>query len=236
LTDDLDPTVLNLLSYGLYVVASKAQDMMNGLIVNTVIQVTAKPPRVAVSINKTNHTHDLISNSRMFSVSILDESTPMQFIGHFGFKSGRDVGKLADVTFIKGTDDCPIITEHALGFLEVLVTQQIDVGTHTLFVGDVVRGQRLREGTPLTYAYYHQVKGGKTPQKAATYIEPAAESSTTGLGAEQQPYRCEVCGWVYNPALGDPDGGVPPGTPFEDLPDDWVCPLCGARKDQFTPT
>jgi len=235
MTDDLDPSVFYLLSYGLYIVAAKNKGKMNGLIVNTVVQVTANPPRIAVSVNKENHTHDYIAESGMFSVSILGEATPMQFIGRFGFKSGRDVDKLDDVEVVKGTADCPIITDHALGFLEVRVTQQIDVGTHTVFVGDVVRGQRLRDGTPMTYAYYHQVKGGKTPKKAATYIEEIPEPISMGEKAAQRQYRCQVCGWVYNPALGDPDSGIPPGIPFDELPEDWVCPLCGARKDQFKP-
>ena len=227
--------MLYLLSYGLYLVAAKFKDKMNGLIVNTVVQVAANPPRVAVSVNKENLTHDYIAESRMFSVSILDESTPMPFIGRFGFQSGRDIDKLDELEVVKGTADCPIITEHALGFLEVKVSQQIDVGTHTLFVGDVVRGRRLREGIPLTYAYYHQVKGGKTPKKAATYIAAPSQLITPSRSVKRQQYRCEVCGWVYNPVFGDPDGEIPPGTPFEELPEDWRCPLCGARKDQFTP-
>ena len=227
--------MLYLLSYGLYIVAAKFQDKMNGLIVNTVVQVTANPPRIAVSVNKENLTHDYIAESGMFSVSILDEATPMPFIGRFGFRSGHDFDKLDELKVVKGTADCPIIIEHALGFLEVKVSQQVDVGTHTLFVGDVVRGQRLREGKPLTYAYYSKVKGGKTPKKAATYIEAPPQSTTPSPGVKLQQHRCEVCGWVYNPAFGDPDGGISPGTPFEELPEDWVCPLCGARKDQFRP-
>jgi flavin reductase (DIM6/NTAB) family NADH-FMN oxidoreductase RutF/rubredoxin len=227
--------VLYLLSYGLYIVAAKSQDKMNGLIVNTVFQVTANPPRVAVSINKENLTHDYIAESGIFSVSILDESTPMRFIGRFGFRSGREMDKLDDVKFLEGSDDCPVVIDHALAYLEVRVTHQVDVGTHTVFIGDVVRGQRLQEGSPLTYAYYHQVKGGKTSKRAATYIEPPRGAVTPRSKSQQQQYRCEVCGWIYNPAIGDSDGGIPPGTPFENLPDDWVCPLCGARKDQFTP-
>lgn len=235
MTSNLDLSVLNLLSYGLYIVASQSKGKMNGQIVNTVFQVTAFPPRVAVSINKENLTHEYISESRLFSVSILDEATPMQFIGLFGFRSGREVDKLHDVTHVKGNENCPIVTEHSLGIFEVKVTHQIDVGTHTLFVGDVIASRRLREGTPLTYEYYHQVKRGKTPKRAATYIESTKDISVSPTRDKLQHYRCEVCGWIYNPLVGDPDNGIPPGTPFEDLPDAWVCPLCGARKDQFKP-
>ncbi len=232
---ELDPKVFHLLSYGLFIVASKYAKKINGCIVNTVFQVTAFPPRIAVSVNKENLTHEYITKSGVFSVSILSEDTPMKFIGLFGFQSGREVDKLCDVKLIKGIEDCPVITENSLGILEAKVIDQFDVGTHTLFVGEVMHGKRLRDGTPLTYAYYQQVKQGKTPKRAATYTAPIAESPLKIKDSESQEYQCDVCGWVYNPAVGDPENGIPPGTPFEELPDDWTCPLCGASKSQFSP-
>ncbi|MFW9830807.1 MAG: rubredoxin [Candidatus Thorarchaeota archaeon] len=235
MSDELDLQVLRLISYGLYVVASKEGNRINGQIVNTVVQVTAEPPRVAVSINKGNLTHELIMKSGIFSVSILDERTPLKFIGQFGFKSGREVDKLLNVKHIKGIDECPIILDNALGYLEVKVTSHVDVGTHTLFVGDVIRGKILQEGTPLTYAYYYQVKQGKTPKSAATYIAPPALAKQDRDAEEGQRFQCEVCGWIYDPALGDSEQGIAPGTPFEEIPNDWVCPLCGAKKSQFKP-
>ncbi|MFX1561920.1 MAG: flavin reductase family protein [Promethearchaeota archaeon] len=176
---DLDTMVLRLITYGLYVVSSKLGEKVNGQIVNTVFQVTSEPPCIAVCINKQNLTHEYISKSRVFSVSILDEETPMTFIGLFGFKSGRDVDKLCDVAYQKGIDNCPIVTEHSLGILEVRVLNQLDVGTHTLFVGKIERGRILREGTPLTYAHYHQVKGGKAPKTAPTYIASTPKTAPT---------------------------------------------------------
>lgn len=206
---------------------------MNGQIVNTVFQVTATPPRIAVSVNKKNLTHEYIMNSGIFSISILDETTPLEFIGLFGFKSGRDVDKLCDVEVIKGVEDCPIVTANSLGIIEVNVTNRVDVGTHTLFIGDIVSAKKLREGTPLTYAYYHQVKRGMTPKTAATYIAPTPDIDKTTKIGKNQKYQCEICGWIYDPEIGDPEHGISAGTSFNELPDDWTCPLCGASKTQF---
>ena len=118
------------------------------------------PPRVAVIINKKNLTHELIVKSGLFAASILEESTPMIFLGPFGFKSGRDVDKLSKVAYKKGITGCPLITEHALSVLEAEVFDQIDLGTHTVFIGNVVSSEVLKEGVPLTYQYYHTVLKG----------------------------------------------------------------------------
>jgi len=231
--EELDMSVLNLLSYGLYIVAAKFGNQINGQIVNTVFQITAFPPRVAVSINKENLTHELIAKSGMFSVSILQQSTPLPFIGRFGFRSGREMDKLSDVKYLKGIGDCPIIVDNALAYIEVKVINQVDVDTHTIFIGEVRAAKILQEGTPLTYAYYHQVKGGKTSKRAATYIPPTpAQAPKSG---EAGKYRCDVCGWIYDPEKGDSEHGIAPGTLFEDIPDDWVCPVCGAGKNRFRP-
>jgi flavin reductase (DIM6/NTAB) family NADH-FMN oxidoreductase RutF/rubredoxin len=235
---ELDSQAFRLLSYGLDIVSSRWNDKADGQIVNTVIQVTAEPPRVAVSINKQNLTHELISKSGMFAVSILDEAAPLSFIGLFGFKSGRDVDKLSQVKCKAGIDKCPIVVEYTLAALQVKVRDHIDVGTHTLFVGDVVRAEVLQKGTPLTYAYYQQVKKGTAPRTAPTYIAPQAKQPPKAAKAPKaalRKYVCQVCGYIYDPATGDPERGIPPGTAFEDLPKDWTCPLCGAPKTKFAP-
>ncbi|MFO7554891.1 MAG: flavin reductase family protein [Desulfobacterales bacterium] len=165
----IDRSVFRDLSYGLYIVTSKDEDRMNGQIVNTVIQVTSEPPRIAVIINKNNYTHELILKSKVFSASVLDESAPMTFLGPFGFRSGRDFDKLSKVSFKEGITGCPLITEHALSVLEAEVINQVDLGTHTVFIGNVVRSEVLNEGTPLTYQYYHKVLKGKSPPNAPTF-------------------------------------------------------------------
>jgi len=142
---------------------------MNGQIVNTVIQVTSDPARVAVIINKKNLTHDFISRSRIFGVSVLDESTPMKFLGPFGFRSGRDINKFSEVQFKEGVTGCPLVTEHAVSLLEAEVFDQIDLGTHTIFVGNAVNTEVLRDGRPLTYQYYREFLKGKSPPNAPTY-------------------------------------------------------------------
>ena len=157
------------LSYGLYIVTSKDEGRLNGQVVNTVIQVTSEPPRVAVIINKKNLTHEFILNSKVFSASVLEESTPMIFLGPFGFRSGRDIDKLSKVDFKEGITGCPLISEHALSVLEAEVIDQIDLGTHTVFIGNVVSSEILKKGSPLTYQYYHQVLKGKSPPNAPTY-------------------------------------------------------------------
>ena len=157
------------LSYGLYIVASMDEGRLNGQVVNTVIQVTSEPPRVAVIINKKNLTHEFILNSKVFSASVLEESTPMIFLGPFGFRSGRDVDKFSKVDFKEGITGCPLISEHALSVLEAEVIDQIDLGTHTVFIGNVVSSEILKKGSPLTYQYYHQVLKGKSPPNAPTY-------------------------------------------------------------------
>jgi flavin reductase (DIM6/NTAB) family NADH-FMN oxidoreductase RutF/rubredoxin len=219
---------LHKLGYGLYVVGSKKGGKLNAQIANTVIQVTSEPPAIAVCINKQNLTHEFISESKVFTASILTQDTPLSFIGHFGFKSGREIDKLKDVNYKLGETKAPIVLDHSLAYLEARVINHVDVGTHTIFIGEVVGADVLGEGEPMTYAYYHQVKRGTTPKTAPSYIEERKEKVS-----KMAKYECTVCGYIYDPKLGDPDGGIKPGTPFEEIPDDWVCPVCGASKDQF---
>jgi len=223
----MNPKALYKLGYGLYVVSSKKGDRLNGQIANTVFQITSEPPTIAVSINKSNLTHEFIKESKAFTTSILSQDTPLSFIGHFGFKSGRDIDKLEGINYKIGETQAPIVTDNTLAYLEVSVTQEVDVGTHTIFIGELVGADVIKEGEPMTYTYYHQVKRGTTPKAAPSYIAEKKEAP------KMAKYRCTVCGYIYDPELGDPDGGIKPGTPFEEIPDGWVCPVCGAAKSQF---
>ncbi|MFC1976661.1 flavin reductase family protein [Chloroflexota bacterium] len=160
------------LGYGVYVVTSKKGDRINGQIANTVFQVTSEPPTVAISINKSNLTHDFIKESRVFAASVLCEETPLTFIGRFGFKSGRDTDKFERISYKIGETGAPIVLDNAVSYIEARVTKEMDVGTHTIFVGEVVNADVVDEHkTCMTYEHYHQIKGGKTPKAAATYIE-----------------------------------------------------------------
>jgi len=218
---------LRKLGYGLYVVCSRKGNKLNGQIANTVFQITSEPPTIAVSINKNNLTHDFIKESKIFTAAVLSQDTPLSFIGHFGFKSGRDIDKLEGISYKIGKSQAPVVIDNAVAYLEAKVTQEIDVGTHTIFIGELVGAEVLREGEPMTYAYYHQVKRGTTPKTAPSYIEEKKEVP------KMAKYKCTVCGYIYDPELGDPDGSIKPGTPFEEIPDDWVCPVCGAAKSEF---
>lgn len=157
---------LNCLSYGLYIVTSSDKTHRNGLIVNTAFQVSASPAQVAVCVCKTSFTHGIISQSNLFAIMPLEEKTPLVFIGNFGFRTGRNFDKFAKVPFEQGQTGVPIVREHTLSCIEARVTQAVDVGTHTLFIGEVVAGQFFKKAPPLTYEYYHTVIKGKTPAGA----------------------------------------------------------------------
>jgi ferric-chelate reductase [NAD(P)H] len=160
------------LGYGIYVVTSKKDDRFNGQIANTVFQVTSEPLTIAVSINKNNLTHEFIKESRVFTASVLCQDTPLTFIGRFGFKSGRDGNKLEGVNHKIGETGAPIVLDNAVSYIEARVTKELDVGTHTIFVGEVVNADMVDEHKAcMTYEYYHQIKGGKTPKAAATYLD-----------------------------------------------------------------
>lgn len=160
---------LHQISYGLYVVCSKKGERINGQTCNTVIQVSSEPPIISVCLNKGNLTHEFIEDSGVFTASILSQDTPLSFIGRFGFKSGREVDKFDGVNYKRGETQAPIVLDHTLAYLEAKVINTADVGTHTIFIGELVGAEVIQEGEPMTYAYYHQVKRGTTPKTAPSY-------------------------------------------------------------------
>ncbi len=166
------------LSYGLYVVTSMKGARLNGQIANTVFQITSEPPTLAVSINKKNLTWEFIKESGVFAVSVLRQDTPLSFIGQFGFKSGRDIDKLKDIHYKTGETQVPIVIENTVAYLESKVTQEVDVGTHTVFIGEIVNADIISEDEYMTYAYYHLVKRGTTPKTAPSYIEEKRDPPT----------------------------------------------------------
>jgi rubredoxin/flavin reductase (DIM6/NTAB) family NADH-FMN oxidoreductase RutF len=230
----MDPNVLHNIGYGMYVVSSNKGGLFNGQIANTLFQITSEPITVAVSINKKNLTHEYIDSSKIFSVSILEQETPLSFIGRFGFKTGRTEDKFKDTKFIKAASGCPVVVENTLCYMEAKVINQFDCGTHTLFLGQMTDSKILKPGKPMTYDYYHQVKRGTTPETAPTFIKSETVAKEDKL--LMQKYICTVCNYIYDPLAGDPDGGIKPGTAFEDIPDSWVCPVCGAKKSEFVKT
>jgi flavin reductase (DIM6/NTAB) family NADH-FMN oxidoreductase RutF/rubredoxin len=226
----MDTDALRDIGYGMYAIGSKKDDKVDALIANTVFQVTAKPPTIAISITKTNLTYDFIRAGKVFTVSTLSQDTPLGFIGQLGFKSARDPDKLKNIHYKTGRTGAPIITDNAISYIEAKLINEFDVGNHALFIGEVVDAEVLSHKTPLTYAYYHKEKRGTTPETAPSFVAEKKKEEKAAAGAK---YRCLVCGYIYDPAHGDPESGIKPGTRFEDLPDDWVCPICQVGKDQF---
>jgi flavin reductase (DIM6/NTAB) family NADH-FMN oxidoreductase RutF/rubredoxin len=225
----MDTSALYKLSYGVYIVGSRKGDKINAQIANSVMQISSDPASVAVSINKKNLTHEYIKESKVFSVSILTETAPLAFIGNFGFKSGRDTDKFQNVKFKAGQTGAPLVLENTNAVMEAEVVADVDAGTHTIFIGKIVNSETLNSNPVMTYAYYHEVKKGTTPKTAPTFIPPQEKKEEVKMAK----YECTLCGYIYDPAVGDPDNGIKPGTPFEKIPDTWVCPMCGAAKSDF---
>jgi len=170
----VDSNVFHKISYGLYIIGTREGERRNGQVANTIFQVCSDPPLVAVAINKQNLTHELLEKTGKFSASILAEETPLKFIGLFGFNSGRDLNKFDKARYKDGVTGVPIPLENIVGYLEVEVSDSLDVASHTLFVGKVREAEVLRDSPPLTYAYYHAVKRGKTPKTAPSYTAEAS--------------------------------------------------------------
>lgn len=199
------------LSYGVYVLSTWDNGRPTGCTVNSVMQITSSPATVAVSVNKNNYTHDCISQCGVFAVSVLHEQSDPSIIGTFGFSSGRDTDKFDKVKYsVKGM--MPVV-DNAAAYIVCSVEKTLETDTHTVFLGKVTNADVLENKPPMTYAYYHNVVKGKTAKNAPTYIE---EKPETGK------WVCSVCGYVY-------DGE----TPFEELPDDFRCPVCKQPKSAF---
>lgn len=224
------------ITYGLYIVSTAEGKKLNGYISNTVFQVTAEPARFAISCSKNNFTAGMIRLSGVFSISALADDVRADIISTFGYKSGKEADKFEGYNFKTGKTGAPILLDDCLAWFECKVVQTIDVGSHLLFIGDVIDGDLLNAaGRPLTYANYRETRKGKAPKNAPTYIDPEKLNKQT---PDTKPelsvkYECTVCGHIYDPAEGDPDSGIAPGTRFEDIPDEWCCPVCGAEKADF---
>lgn len=216
------------LSYGLYVVSSFYEDRKNAQIANTVFQVSSEPARIAVSINRQNLTHEYIEKSKKIGISVLSHETPMDFIGKFGFKSGRETDKFSGTSFKTSENGLPIVLDNAVSYFELEVEKEIQIYTHTIFICSVKSAEILTDADTLTYKLYQDIKRGKAAPKIE---EASAENVTHAKGGSK--YQCSICGYIYDPKDGDPDSGIPAGTLFEDIPDDWTCPICGVSKDMF---
>lgn len=166
---NLDKRALYSLSYGLYLVSSRKGDQLNGQVANAVMQVTADPVSIVACLHKDNLTTEYIRNSGVFSVSVLEEDVPMTFIGTFGFKCGRDIDKFKSCPYEIGETGAPMVLDHTISAIEASVIREVEIFTHIMFFGEAVAARVIREGRPLTYAHYHEIKKGKSPKNAPTF-------------------------------------------------------------------
>ncbi len=222
-------------SYGLYLVSSKFQDTKAGYVANTVFQVTSHPPKFGISCNKDNFTADIIKKSGAFAFSVLGEQASTGLIGDFGYRSDREIDKFRGVNYFIGETGSPIVTDSCVAWFDCKVTDTFDVGTHLLFIGEAIASDLVNLNiNPLTYNYYREVMKGYSPKNAPTYVEkPLLTSEVTNKILENELWQCQLCHYTYESEKGDPISGIEPGTKFEDLPEDWTCPICGADKSMF---
>ncbi|WP_339734875.1 flavin reductase [uncultured Sunxiuqinia sp.] len=235
------------MSYGMYLVATELNGKKSGYIANTAFQVTNSPEQVAISCHKSNQTTDMIREAGAFSVSILKQELDVKLIGNFGFMSGTDMDKFQDVKTQTAKTGMPIVLDECVAWLDCKVTQTVDVGSHWLIIGEVVDSDVVLDEEPLTYKVYREKYKMFSPKNSPTYIErdtldqeeaeakKEEEEQKPDVAAkpDAEPHVCLICGYTYDPEVGDPSMGIPPGTPFEDLPDDYKCPICNAAKEYF---
>ena len=200
----MDTNALFKVGYGLYVLTANEGEKDNGCIINTVMQVTSNPCQIGVAVNKQNYTNEMIQRTKKFNVSILTEDAKFDVFKHFGFQSGKTVNKFADLSDTKRSPNGVLyITKDTNAFMSAYVKQEIDLGTHTLFIGQLVASEILSEKPTVTYEYYQKNIKPK----------PENQSTTTTNG-----WRCKICGYIYE---------------GENLPSDFVCPWCKHGAQDF---
>jgi len=160
--------ILRNLSYGVYVVSTMDGERPTGCIANSVMQITSSPATVALSMNHDNFTNECIRKSGKFAVSVLATDSEPLLIGKFGFASGRDKDKFADVDY-EMKEGLPVVKD-SCGYLVFNVINQMETSTHTVFLGELVDGDVFGERVEMSYSYYHKVIKGKSPKNAPTYI------------------------------------------------------------------
>ena len=149
------------ISYGLYIVSSGDKKESNGFISNSVFQVTSEPAQFAVCCNKNNYTTQFLQKYKSFSISVLQKNAPADIFGRFGYKSGKDSDKMSGMQIRYGESDIPVIMNDCIAFLVCKIVQSIDLGTHVLYIGELIEAETIDETKePLTYQYYREIKKG----------------------------------------------------------------------------
>ncbi len=197
-----DLSALFKIGYGLYVVTSNDGKKDNGLIVNTVSQVSDSPNRVAVCINKQNYSHHVIKQTGVMNVNCLSVEAPFKVFETFGFQSGRTVDKFAGCSPLRADNGLVFLPKYINAFLSLKVEQYVDLNTHGMFICSVTEARVIADKETMTYTYYQE------------HVKPKPQ--TEG----KKGWVCKVCGYVYE---GD------------ELPEDFVCPLCKHGAADFEP-
>lgn len=197
----LDPTALFKIGYGLYVVTSHDGSKDNGMICNTVTQVSDSPNRIAVNINKANYTCEIIQKTGKLNVCVLNEDAPFSIFKHFGFQSGRKVDKFEDFEHAgTSTNGLKYLDKYANAYISGKVIDTVDLGSHMMFICSIPECVKLNDVQTMTYNFY----------QANVKPKPAAE---------KKGWVCNICGYIYE---------------GENLPEDFVCPLCKHGPDDFS--
>ena len=199
-----DMKALYKIGYGLYVVTSHDGKRDNGLIVNTVMQVTSSPERVAVAINKSNYSHDVIRESGKMNVNTLSVDTPFKVFEAFGFRSGRDTDKFEGCSPSRTENGLALLPRYINSYMSLRVESYIDLGSHGMFICSVTEAAVVSDAETMTYSYYH----------ANVKPKPAAVEKTEG---GPKKYVCQICGYIHE----------------GDMPDDFECPICKHGKEDF---
>ena len=197
-----DMTALFRIGYGLYVVTSNDGKKDNGLIVNTVTQLTDTPNRIAVNINKANYSHHVIKQTGVLNVNCLSVDAPFSVFQQFGFQTGRSVDKFAGQKVYRSDNRLVFLDKYINAFMSLKVEQYVDLGTHGMFICSVTEARVMNDLDTMTYTYYQK------------NVKPQPE--TEG----KKGFVCKVCGYIYE---GD------------ELPDDYICPLCKHGAADFEP-
>lgn len=204
----INEKALNNISYGLYVLSAKKGEKDNGCIINTAQQVTASPLRISIAVNKNNYTHDMIKETKEFNISVLSEKTTFDIFTQYGFASGRDTDKVPS-NAPRTSNGIVYVPDVSNTVISARVISEVDLGSHTLFIADVTETLILNDEPSATYAYYHKNIKPK----------PKAEKG------DGKKWVCTICGFIYDDSKEK--------VPFEELPENWVCPLCMHPKSDF---
>ncbi|MCK4980631.1 MAG: flavin reductase [Candidatus Delongbacteria bacterium] len=166
----MDLSTLFKITYGMYIVSSKDGNKINAQLSNTVVQISPEPPTMLISVSKKNLTHEFIEKSKIFTINIISDVCEMKDIGQFGFRTGRDFNKFSTCKYKLGNNGAPVILDKTIGYVECDVINEMDCGTHTVFIGKITNAEMIDPDLePMTYDHYSKVLKGKLSKNATHY-------------------------------------------------------------------